>query len=371
MASPTLAPSTPPFHPRFHEASPLKHKLIRSPDTTEKKIRKAVGANICQLRRAGDGNTGITLIGSASAEIIIGDSEIPHDMPIGFVLKWAEGADNEMICTRIAKHFGLETPEMVLIHPTKVAEVAKATKKLAPRFSKKNSHDLILMNQIKGANFSSFCKSDEILSLSKESWNKMMHYFGKISVFDIFIGNYDRFVRFKLDDEGVFVLEESPEANAGNIMLQATPEKRRTLSRVAVIDTSSLAPQASEEKMAMEEITKLPKRSLAPGLHEFFKTMMARGPMALSAHVSTSITNAMRRATHADPERQSVIFERMQQALPKLSVGIVEGFAQIQDPAFLAKAQDAAEGSRPLSELIRLNSQYLRESESAREFPQL
>jgi len=312
----------------------------------------------------------------------------------GIVLKWVlqRAANDEYACNELAKAFGLNVPVMQAVSKETSALFVSPTKRAKPSFAE-GPFQLIAMNRIDGMNLSQLCMTGDIFSLSKSSWKQMMYEFGRAAILDLFSGNFDRFLRFQMNEKGVFELAEEPEANAGNVMVHTTPE-RRNIASMSFIDNTSLAPPSKTEPAAEEPIglslfelgesgpaPTTPPRTppikeedpkIVKELNAFFVSTckeLQKDSGQLAVHVSSALKNAIlssikEKVDLVAPEKLQAVHEALKTSHKDLKEGLIDGLIRLKNPRFQEQALAAVKsGSRSLNELVGLNLCSINESE--------
>ncbi|HEY5235914.1 MAG TPA: hypothetical protein VIJ14_07035 [Rhabdochlamydiaceae bacterium] len=174
------------------------------------------------------------------------------------VLKWqnSEQARNEAYSTAVIGRYGFNTPTLLPVEDRELSRgLASFGTKIKPAMPAPESNgdyplSLIAMNKLKGHTFKEVVKKGEFFSLPIAEQKEMFFAFGKISVFDLFIGNDDRIIRIEKDFSGEFLrgveegnvspLKASPQMNYGNVMLRIDREKHQAhLRDIYFIDNAS------------------------------------------------------------------------------------------------------------------------------------
>lgn len=368
------------FHAHQH-GSPMK-RIFSNADSTRDALRRVPGP--LKKRKPGNtvtaatsGTSGCTLLcQSTAADVMKPEAReltgLSEDAPVGYVLKWVRAtvAQNEVVASKLASAFGVEAPVMQKVSQDVSSQFVKMTKALSPSFYA-GHFQMIAMNRFRGMNLAELCKNGEILKLDQKAWDGMLHTFGKASMFDLFIGNFDRFIRSTRSDTGEFALEEEPKANPGNVLVQMTP-KKKNLSSVSCIDngTAVKTPQkksafSEKEEESSTETSKRNYPPTAPEAHAFFKEMLTGDPQLLTAHISEALLNAIQSSLGGEvleenPEALQKIRHHILTGSWPLLAGLGEGRARLYDSTFLQKAFELSlDASQSLKFLIQENASWL------------
>jgi hypothetical protein len=355
------------------------------------------------LKSTAHGSSGYTLLGNgpvkAFAPPSAAISDVQPEEQVGIVLKWIpqRAAKDEYACNELAKAFGLEVPIMQPVSKETSALFVSPTKRQKPSFNE-SPFQLIAMNRIEGMNLSQLCSSGAIFRLKPSSWQQMMYQFGKAAMLDLFSGNFDRFVRFQMNEKGVYEFIEDPEANAGNVMIHTTPE-RGNIASVAFIDNTSLAPPSKpaaledpdeaidlslfdsdkpkEPEVVLQTPPKTPEKqdenpAIVRELNAFFVNMtqeLERDANGLAEHIAAAVKKAISKSIKEEmdmlSQRQIRDIEfAMAMSHKSLKEGLLYGLRNLQNPVFQEAALSiAGKGSKSLNELIRLNILSLKQNE--------
>ncbi|MBX7066951.1 MAG: hypothetical protein K1X28_06955 [Parachlamydiales bacterium] len=374
--------------------SPVRAVLACNGQTTDtlKAIRHSYKQGQATLKASGQGSSGFTLLGKAPSTVLPQTvaQHVSDESSVGFVLKWVpiHDADNELTCTDLAQFFGLEAPAMRKIEKETSSLFVTPTRKEKPAFNPE-PFQLLAMNRIQGMNLHDLCQSGGVFKLNQKAWNQMMEAFGKAAIFDLFIGNFDRFFRFRQNDSGSFELVEAPEANPGNVLVHTTPQKGN-VAAVSFIDSTSMIQGSKPVKKDEEEefmglgmfddapapdpetppqTPRAQKPSINPklaeGLHAFFVKMIEEEPDVLANHICKAVSNSLKACitdsipNEADP-RLSEVWERIADSTPSLVQGIQLGVLKLNEKEFQEGVMKASEqASDSLKLLLRSNLAWL------------
>lgn len=367
------------------ECPSASDKILRSFKKSLKSSNS--GAN---LRATAHGSSGYTLLGNGPVKAFDPASAAPADQDeqVGIVLKWIphRAAKDEYACNELAKAFGLDVPVMQSVSKETSSLFVSPTKRQKPSFNE-GPFQLIAMNRIDGMNLSQLCLSGAIFALKPSSWQQMMYQFGQAAILDLFSGNFDRFIRFQMNQSGEYEFVQDPEANAGNVMVHTTPQ-RGNISSVAFIDNTSLAPPSKPAVEKDEEVDldfslfgvnepeaapitppRTPEKqsenpAIVKGLNAFFVSTikeLERDSNALAEHITSAVKKAILNAVKEEVDlvsaRQSLAIESaLIQANGDLKQGLLDGLLRLKNPAFQKAALSSVEtGSKSLNQLVRLN----------------
>lgn len=141
-----------------------------------------------------------------------------------FILKLSidDNPQNAKINGKILQLLGLEVPKFFIGKKQdtsfsalwKYAEAQNLNRGTVP----KNRAVLVFMEAFPGANLRQFIRTGDIFKLNREQWTRTLEYFGRLAVFDLAIGNHDRFFRVQT---GISIEDTEPFCNAGNILLHS------------------------------------------------------------------------------------------------------------------------------------------------------
>lgn len=377
-------PSTPPRVPRvFVDGSPLN----------------------TEVKPPHHGSSGFTLMCKTPAAQVLPEDEFlkygfSQEALVNFVLKWVVGseADNERVCTQLCEDFGLHAPTIRPVQ-RKAADLFVSPMKRAKAAFSPDPFELLVMDRLRGSNLFDLCKTQRIFDLDIAAWQVILHNLGLAAPFDLFIGNFDRVVRFDRGEEG-YALKPNGSANLGNFLVQMTPEKGKNVSKVSMIDTSSIVPghestashevQASFDLMGFFDdeggvegvedgyVTTPNGRSaapvsssepVAPQMHRLFVALASatqRGDDVLTSHIMSCVERSLLEVLddlydidQTDPKCSAMI-GKIHAVSDALHAGVHEGLERLSAPTFGQRAIDiASEGSVELQNLIQMNVEWL------------
>ncbi len=162
-----------------------------------------------------------------------------------FVVKYIHPSQsaNTRLCSAVVERLGLQSSKVYVVDPQYSGFSAKGKiMKLLSINSRYKKHDFAFMSAFSGANIGNLIENREFFRMDEHSIGRMLTLFGKVAVFDLMMGNDDRFYRPNTEfiDNPAAV---DPFINSGNIMLElkATSENTRELSNVFCIDNTSSA----------------------------------------------------------------------------------------------------------------------------------
>jgi hypothetical protein len=204
--------------------------------------------------RTAHGASGFTFICSACIEQEPTPQQIPTITKV--ILKWQNHANsqNEKSVTDAMEKFGFNVPVITEIDRSlskSLISFARKSRSCVP-VGDEDSYTLLAMNYLQGSNFEDCMKKGDFFQLQLEDYQKIFFSFGKASVFDVFLGNHDRIVKFNFNNES---LDDHPTMNSGNVMLdiiQNVSERTFKIQNVYYIDSTSKLLE-SENKTEPEE----------------------------------------------------------------------------------------------------------------------
>ncbi len=351
------------------------------------------------LKATAHGSSGYTLLGNGPVKSFgpASAATADQDEQVGIVLKWIphRAAKDEYACNELAKAFGLDVPVMQSVSKETSSLFVSPTKRQKPSFNE-GPFQLIAMNRIDGMNLSQLCISGAIFALKPSSWQQMMYQFGQAAILDLFSGNFDRFIRFQMNQSGEFEFVQDPEANAGNVMVHTTPQ-RGNIASVSFIDNTSLAPPSKPAVVKDDEVDldfslfgvnepeepeadaitppRTPEKQaenplIVKGLNAFFVNTvkeLERDSNGLAEHITSAVKKAILNAVMQEVDlvsaKQIIAIENaLVQANRDLKEGLLSGLLRLKNPAFQEAAISSVEtGSKSLNELVRLNLLALQE----------
>ncbi|MDE3045687.1 MAG: hypothetical protein KGJ02_03485 [Verrucomicrobiota bacterium] len=332
------------------------------------------------------------MFGSAPAENVLSPDRIAllsdPKTPVKMVFKWTTpfDASTEQVCTKIAEAFGLSVPDIQTVSPKRASVLISPMKKFKPAFSPP-AFSLLVMDRMKGTTLSSLTK-ENFLKFNLEAWQRMMRHFGKASMLDLFIGNFDRFVRFDRCVDGSFVLVDNPSANGGNAIISLTPQRGKNIAGISMIDTNSILHPSRESSSDTDAFVGLdglfedgcctppPKKTPSPlkpqgnkaeDLHQFFQTMVlsvVNREKILLDHIFKSILKSVKEGCESWTQEESdLVLKQLEDSEEALQVGLLEGLEQLKKREFLETAQKIAEEeediAKDLLDYLQLNSKFL------------
>lgn len=328
------------------------------------------------------------------------------DTTVGAVIKYVSKSDaeNEILCAQLASDFGLNAP-VVQTTPDNIAALFNSPMKNAKPSFNPQPFQMLAMNLIRGTNLFELCEDGKILNFSQSVWNRLFFEFGRTAMFDLFIGNFDRFIRFERNSDGTYEIRKA-NANLGNVMLEWTPERGQNVSTTHMIDSTSAA---QEPKLKIEEEAVIfgmvdffddetttsssaaaaatdlstttftsppssPKRKkndpIAPALHQFFVETMTefkRGSPELAKFILDSVTESLCNSLEGflnlnrnDPRIVQLV-EHLLNGEDALKKGLAQGFTRLADPDFHScdSLRNFGKQTTELDRLLSLNIKWL------------
>ena len=387
----------------------MKHKISTQLDPTLARIKSALPQGRFHTPSAGSsGFTGIVHL--AAKDVLSPDECMAYpdgpDTPVGAVIKYVakSDADNEVVCTQLAQAFGLNAP---VVQPAsgKSASLFVSPMKREKAAFTLEPFDMLAMNLIRGTNLVDLCESGRVFEFTQKQWNELLFEFGKTAVFDLFIGNFDRFVRFELTASQEYELT-STAANLGNVMLEFTPERGKGIRAAHMIDSTSLAREPKQPAVVDEDdlyTTGLfdpvqesvpvgtpprsshlpggdtPERPIAEPLHRCFVNTIGgflngspELPAAILASIQTSLGADIRKSHGLGLEnpKVSALFSKLNHGLPNLFSGIQAGIERLTSIDFRhsPELQSTLSNNTRLAGLLRKNLEGV-DRESAKAIP--
>lgn len=395
--------------------SPFRQRLqaarVGNDDLVDRSLQKVIRAMKQEdphtgLKPTALGGSSFTLIGNTTVGHVLSPERLKAQnldarAPVGLVLKWVPCQDvsNEIACTNLSELYGLEAPTMTRVSPKTSSLFVSPTKQARPAFSPE-PFELLIMNRFRGMNLQELCKKGVVFTLSADAWQKMMRAFRFAAPFDLCIGNFDRFIRIQTTSDGRYILAPVPQANPGNVMVEASPQKGSSLVGMAFIDNANplisgdkQKPQSSglsdfaltlfdDDSKAAETDSHAaaaasstfrtppnspprPKKSVVPGLHTTFVELMhlmQTKPKVLSSHIVHSVFNALtftlidEMDLDKDDERLAILSEYIFATEDEVLAGVLTGYKRLFHPSFVEGAHKIAlTASTDLKALLQLN----------------
>lgn len=173
--------------------------------------------------------------------------------PLNFVVKLLshDQAINEWGCARFLKQFGFNTPSISFLENLSVKkEFLEVMKRHHSGFPTESMNELqrdkeiIIMPKFTATTMASFIEERRILLLNDEEIEELAEMIGKIAIFDLIIGNDDRFIRFSVEKPGELL---APNLNWGNLMVEI--DLNNHLKNIYLIDNATTSKMVKRHKI--------------------------------------------------------------------------------------------------------------------------
>ncbi len=209
--------------------------------------------------RSSNGSTGITYISQIQRQALVNHNIPESSLPIfarlpneedresqkglNFILKYVnkDNAANEKYCSELFKQFQFNAPDLAFVGSELISarSTGRDLMRAMHRSELGDNGELVFMFAFEGADFNSMLKLQSFFNLTDESFKNLLADMGEIAVFDLLIGNDDRFFRNQ---------ETNPRriqsfCNYGNIMfkLKWTEDAKHELVETYSIDNATSA----------------------------------------------------------------------------------------------------------------------------------
>jgi hypothetical protein len=169
-----------------------------------------------------------------------------------FILKYdyANILGNEKFCSRILHHLGLITPTIKIIKNGKGSDIIAKFQHEMQNISPEEDDQLLFMPAFQAETVNSLIINKKIAEIGVEDFQFLLKLFGEMAVYDLLIGNNDRFFHLKPGDK---ILFSDPFFNSGNVMLATPlPKQGGNLQLFAIDNGSSQQLQAQKKDTPSE-----------------------------------------------------------------------------------------------------------------------
>ena len=357
--------------------------IIGSTPDREKVARKSE-----TLKATTSGSSGFTAFAKISPTAISPDKRKKYNIdldgpPLETVMKWVSPSEAvaEQICAEVIQAFGFEAPIVRSVSAVSAQASALKMKEIKPAFSP-DVCQMIMMNRCKGTPLNDICSKGQIFEIDPSEWPSILEKFGQIAVVDLFLGNFDRLVRFEQSGDDSYALAVAPSVNPGNLILELSDELPRYVTRISLIDNSSLAIEKSRTDVALPlsgmatmfdsvdpKDTHSSKSPASPysfspeALSRFFQERIIdiqRDPTRLAEYVLTGLNRCIQELTHRDD------LPAPWMNTDSLARGLVQGIAMLKNPEIQDRLQRLLDDkpSSPLKTYLQTNLSWLASFES-------
>lgn len=180
------------------------------------------------LIKTSNGSTGFTFFGTLLKDKVLDQ----------VVLKWTsqKGAVNEKIGNEFFKAFGFNTPNISFCERNLATNLTPFATALSHAVCYENIHEIMVMPKLPGMPFEDFFNQGFPQLLEDPDLEKIGLEIGRTAIYDIALGNPDRFVRFEAEYPYLGI----PGPNLGNILIElGMTRPNKGLMNIFHIDTSS------------------------------------------------------------------------------------------------------------------------------------
>ncbi|MBA2368072.1 MAG: hypothetical protein H0V82_03505 [Candidatus Protochlamydia sp.] len=247
---------------------------------------------------------------------------------------------NTRLCSQVLKHLGLYSPKIYVVDceykdfPVrgKIGSIMKINA------SQYKNHDFAFMDAFSGTNIGDFISTTKFFQLNEHCTSTMFYTFGRVAVFDLFLGNDDRFYRPATGLE--FIAPNNVDAfiNSGNIMLDIKSNIETTIELVVfcIDNTSSNMLNSSVNKNSEIDFEPEKEIYLQSFLKAFcyFKIHQSEFASKIYEGIRLEVDRVLAEIEQElplSPEEKSHYFLNNDFATQYLIKGIEEGYSQLSN----------------------------------------